>query len=95
MAYYLIADIDVHDQETYTEYQKLVPATIEQYGGKYLVRGGEFSDPPNDWDLHRVVILEFPSSERAAEWMNSPEYAPVKAIRESASTSRGFSVEGV
>ena len=95
MAYYLIADIDVHDTEAYEQYRAQVPATIEQYGGRYLVRGGEFSDPTNDWDLHRVVILEFPSEEQATEWMNSPEYAPAKALREKAATTRGFSVSGV
>lgn len=95
MAYYLIADIEVHDPETYAEYQKLVPATIEQYGGKYLVRGGETFEPTGAWGLRRVVMLEFPSKERALEWEQSPEYAPVKAIRESASESRAFGVEGV
>lgn len=95
MAYYLIADIDIHDSETYAEYQKLVPTTIEQYDGRYLVRGGETFEPTGAWDLQRVVMLEFPSKKRALEWEQSSEYAPVKAIRESASKSRAFGVEGV
>ncbi len=40
MTGYLIADIDVHDSEAYGEYRKIVGATIEKYGGKFLVRAG-------------------------------------------------------
>ena len=40
MTAYVIADIDVHDQEAYREYAALVPGTIEQHGGRFLVRGG-------------------------------------------------------
>ncbi len=95
MAYYVIADIDIHEADTYAEYQELVPATIELYGGRYLVRGGEIFEPADDFGLHRVVMLEFPSKERALQWEQSTEYAPVKAMRESAAITRVFGVEGV
>ena len=53
MTAYVIADIDVHDQEAYREYAALVPGTIEQHGGRFLVRvgAGEFQDhhPPRRW----------------------------------------------
>ena len=42
MAVYLVADIDVHDAETYAEYSSRAQATFEGYGEvTYLVRGGE------------------------------------------------------
>jgi Domain of unknown function (DUF1330) len=41
MSAYVIADIDVHDPETYREYTALVPGTLEPFGGRFLVRGGE------------------------------------------------------
>lgn len=40
MAVYLILDIEVTDADTYGDYVKQAPATVEQYGGRYLVRGG-------------------------------------------------------
>ena len=40
MAGYVIGNINVTDQDGFEEYRKLVPDTIDQYGGKYLVRGG-------------------------------------------------------
>jgi uncharacterized protein (DUF1330 family) len=42
MAAYVIADITVQDAELYEEYRLRVPAVIEKYGGRYLVRGGAF-----------------------------------------------------
>ena len=41
MAVYSISSINVKDWDKYQEYMKHVPAIIEQYGGRYLVRGGE------------------------------------------------------
>ena len=40
MAGYVIGNISVTDPEAFAEYGKLVPDTIAQYGGRYLVRGG-------------------------------------------------------
>lgn len=95
MSVYMVVDIDVKDQEAYEEYRRLVPPLIEKYGGRYLVRGGEITSLEGGWDLHRVVILEFPSAERAMELFTSDEYAPVAEIRRRAADSKIFVVEGV
>ena len=94
MAVYLVAEIEVKDWEAYEKYRALVPATIEQYGGKYLVRGGEVTPGEGDWSPERVVILEFPDRDAAQRWATSPEYAPVAEIRHRAAESRSFMVEG-
>ena len=36
MKVYVISDIVVNDQQKYEEYMKLVPDTINKYGGKYV-----------------------------------------------------------
>ena len=41
MSVYLIIDIAIIDQDAYGEFAERVPAVVEQYGGRYLVRGGE------------------------------------------------------
>jgi len=41
------------------------------------------------------VILEFPSVERAKAWWNSPEYQPLRAIRQRASRGDLLLVEGL
>jgi len=94
MAAYVIGEVEIRDPETYKEYAKLAPATIAQYGGKYLVRGGAVESKEGGWTPSRVVVLEFPSMEQAKAWYHSPEYTPVVAIRHRAATSRMILVDG-
>ncbi|MDA0981624.1 MAG: DUF1330 domain-containing protein [Proteobacteria bacterium] len=95
MSGYVIAEVDVHDAALFAEYQKLVPATIEQYGGRYLVRGGATETKEGGWVPKRVVMLEFPSTEQARKWYHSSEYAPALALRLKAASARMVIVEGL
>ena len=95
MAAYVIAEVDVHDNALFEEYRKLVPATIAQYGGKYLVRGGATDSKEGGWTPKRVVVLEFATMDRAREWYHSADYAPALAMRLKAAKSRMIIVEGV
>jgi len=95
MAAYVIAEVEVTDSAAYEEYRKKVPATIAQYGGKYLVRGGATEAKEGGWAPARFVILEFPSMEQARRWYDSPEYAPALAIRKRASKSKLIFAEGL
>jgi uncharacterized protein (DUF1330 family) len=94
MAGYVIAEVDVLDQALFEEYRKLVPATIAQYGGKYLVRGGAVDSKEGGWTPKRVVVLEFASADQARKWYASPEYAPALAMRLKAAKARMVIVEG-
>jgi uncharacterized protein (DUF1330 family) len=53
-AAYLIAEIEITNPEGYTEYTKAVPATIEKYGGRFLVRGGKAHPLEGDWPERRA-----------------------------------------
>jgi uncharacterized protein (DUF1330 family) len=91
----MILDIKVTDPEEYTTYRERSGATVERYGGRYLVRGGQVETMEGDWQPGRVVVLEFPSAERAKEWYGSPEYQEILPIRLKASNSVAILVEGV
>jgi uncharacterized protein (DUF1330 family) len=95
MPAYLIAEIEITNAEGYTEYTKAVPATIEKYGGKFLVRGGKAHPLEGDWPERRRVLIEFPSIEKAKAWWDSPEYAKPKAMRKANSKGRLIFLEGV
>ena len=95
MAGYMIADVNVTDPAGFEEYRKLVSATIEVYGGRYLVRGGAVEPVEGNWNPSRLVILEFDSVERAKEWYYSEEYAGPKAMRHNSATTNATFVEGV
>ena len=87
MPAFVVVQIDVTDPERYEQYKKRVPPTVEAYGGRFLVRGGATETLEGDWEPGRLVILEFPSRERARAWWSSEEYRLPKEIRRSASRS--------
>ncbi len=95
MPAYVIADIEIIDPEVYKEYVKLAPATVAQYGGRYLARGGHTEVLEGEWQPQRLVILEFESVEKAKAWVNSPEYAPARALRQRSARSNLVVIEGV
>lgn len=95
MPAYVIADIEVNDPEQYEAYKKLTPGTIAPYGGKFIVRGGKTETLEGEWPHGRMVMIEFPSVEKAKEWYNSSAYQQALKIRQAASTGRILLIEGV
>ena len=95
MVAYVIAEIEITNPEGYKAYTAVVPATIEKYGGRFLVRGGKSQALEGEWPERRRVILEFPSMEAAQRWYDSPEYEKPLALRKANSNGRLLLVEGV
>lgn len=96
MAAYLIADIEeITDSAQYDEYRRQVGPTVEQYGGRFIVRGGKSVALEGGWEPARLVIIEFPSLEQAQAWYDSPEYAGPLVLRKRASRGRLVFVAGV
>jgi len=94
MAAYVIADIDVKDPAGYEEYKRLAAPTIQQYGGRYLVRAPKVEKLEGGWEPKRLVILEFPSVEQAKRWYQSQEYRKALGIRHRTAVSNVLLVEG-
>lgn len=93
MAAYVIGEIEVTDPGAYEEYRKQVLATVQKYGGRFLARGGRVQALEGAAPPKRVVVLEFPSYERALEWYRSADYAPLITLRQKASKGRLLLVE--
>ena len=94
MSVYSISSITVKDWDIYQEYMEKVPAVIEKYGGKYLVRGGNIIADDTTWNPQRIVILEFPSVDNMKAFASSEDYKPIAALRHKAADTESFSVEG-
>ena len=92
---YIIAQVDVKNETEYAAYRAQVPATVAQYGGEFIARGGKSQGLEGTPPAGRTVIIRFPSYERALEWYNSPEYAGPLALRKANSEGRVLIVEGV
>ena len=95
MPAYVIADVDVHDSAGYEAYRQQVPAIIAQYGGRYIARGGATEVLEGSWSPKRCVILEFPSTAQLKAWWDSPEYRPLRAIRERTARSNVVATQGL
>jgi uncharacterized protein (DUF1330 family) len=94
MKAYVIGEIEVTDQGSYDEYRKQVPAIVEKYGGRFIVRGGKVEPLEGGWSPKRIVALEFPSLEQAQKFYRSSEYAPLIKLRQRASRGKLILVEG-
>ncbi len=95
MPAYIVVEVEVHDPETYENYKAMVPPSLAEYGGRFLVRGGKVETLEGDWSPKRFVMVEFPSLDKAKAWWNSPEYADAKALRQATAKTQMIVVEGV
>jgi uncharacterized protein (DUF1330 family) len=94
MPAYIHASIEIIDAVGYEEYRARAPAVIAQYGGRYLIRGAPpvfLEGPPA---APRIVVLEFPDMVRLRAFYDSPEYAPLLAIRQRCARSTIIAIDG-
>jgi len=94
MSAYFIIELDVHDTELFERYRPIAAETIARFGGRYLVRGGAVETIEGGWAPQRVVVLEFPTAERAKAWYHSDDYAEGLRLRQAAANARMILVEG-
>jgi len=94
MPAYIIARVDVTDPIRYRDYINATPAVIARHGGTFIVRGGEIVTLEGEPETHRMVVIEFPSLERAKEFFGSEEYSKVKKLRQGAATGQFLAIEG-
>ncbi len=95
MSAYLIANVDIKDADKFKDYMKATPPIIKQFGGKFLVRGGDFEICEGSWNPKRFVLVEFESMQKAKQFYNSPEYKSIKDLRQSSAYTEWIVVEGL
>jgi uncharacterized protein (DUF1330 family) len=93
---YVIAEVEVTDPTTLKKYGDKAPQIVASFNGHYVVRGGGKiqsleGEPPKGF----IVVIGFESAEKARDWYDSPAYAAIRPIRQSATKSRLFIAEGV
>ena len=92
---YVIAEVEVTDPAGFEEYRKQVGASLQKYGGRYVVRGGASEVLEGSRSPNRLVVLEFPDADAARRWYHSPEYGHAKSTRAGAAIGSFILVEGV
>jgi len=94
MPAYFIAEIEVTNPAGYDSYRPLAGASIAQYGGKFLARGGKTELLEGTPAPNRIVVIEFADLDAAKRWYHSPEYQEALKIRLANSRGRVLLVEG-
>jgi uncharacterized protein (DUF1330 family) len=92
---YVLADVGEASGEEIETYRSRVPASVERFGGRFIVRGGESERVEGNREPQRTVVIEFPSLEVARTWYDSDEYSELAALRQRNSSGSLFAVNGL
>ena len=95
MPAYFIVQSTISDEAQYQKYREAVVPLMMKHGAKFIVSGAKVEALEGQHDGRRMVIFEFPSMAAIHAFWNSPEYVPVKKIRQGAATLDVWAVEGV
>jgi len=76
------------------EYIERIQGTMDPYGGRFLVHGGELEIKEGEWP-GTVVILEFPDMTAARDWYASPAYQEILPLRTNSIAGETILVDGV
>ena len=88
MKAYLVLDLSVNDFGGFKKYIAEIPAFIAKHSGKYIVQGAQPTTIEGDWKPERMVIIEFPESEKAEAFLGEPEIQDMSKLRNDTTTSQ-------
>ncbi|WP_295005813.1 DUF1330 domain-containing protein [uncultured Dechloromonas sp.] len=93
---YIVAEVKVHDAEAIVRYRQLSTVAVEQYGGRFLVRGGASEILEGKWSPpERMIVIEFESVEQAKRFYDSPEYQAARKARENIAEMNMLVISGI
>jgi len=95
MPAYCIANIEVTDPKRYEEYRSRTLATVEKFGGRFIVRGGAHEVKEGAWQPKRLIVLQFPDMDTARRWYDSADYQSIIPYRAGAAHTDLVLVDGL
>jgi uncharacterized protein (DUF1330 family) len=79
---YIFAEVNIRSVNAeWSEYSSKVQATLDAYGGVFLIRGGMQNALEGETDGGTIVVLEFESPQRAEQWYASAAYQDILPLR--------------
>jgi uncharacterized protein (DUF1330 family) len=95
MAAYIVAQFDVKDWDKFREYGKRTARTIANFDGRFIARGGEMVTLEGPEETVRIVLIEFPSIEKATAFYQSPDYTTTRKLREDCAVAKFVAIDGL
>lgn len=95
MPAYAVAELsDVRTGPDIVEYLRRIDATLEPFGGRFIIHGGEPEVLEGTW-TQTLIVIEFPGLDRARAWYASPAYQEILPLRTRNSSGRAVLIDGV
>ncbi|MFD1151432.1 DUF1330 domain-containing protein [Saccharothrix hoggarensis] len=95
MSAYMVIDIHPTDAEAMAEYAAGALPILERFGGRVVAFDPRPVPLEGEWSPTQVIIVEFADKDAVRAYLDSSDYRPWKAIRQSASLGRSVAVDGV
>jgi uncharacterized protein (DUF1330 family) len=76
------------------EYLRRIDATLEPFGGRFLIHGGDTQVLEGQWSGDLIVVA-FPDRDQARAWYDSPAYRDILRLRADNSDGEVILVDGV
>lgn len=93
-AYCLFQNLEITNMEKMQEYATNVEPITHAFQGQYVTKAGAVDVKEGNWAPTYPVIIKFPSMAAAQKWYDSDDYAPLKALRQSAGKFSAVFIEG-
>ncbi len=75
-------------------YLEHIDATLEPFGGRFLVHGGRITVLEGKW-RGDLVVIAFPDGASAEGWYASPAYRAILPLRTGSAAGEVFLIDGV
>ena len=95
MSALVIAEVIIHDFEAFEKYRNSVPDIVAAFGGEYIARGAMPEILEGNAPQRRITIFRFKDRAQANAWYASPEYRPMRELREKTTDSILKIVDGL
>ena len=95
MTVYLIAQIQIEDQEEYQKYLDGFFEIFDQFNGSFIASNPQTEVLEGEWAYPRTAVMQFPSEEDARNWYQSPQYQSLSQHRHKGAKSNLVLVHGV
>jgi uncharacterized protein (DUF1330 family) len=91
---YLIAHVQITDQDGWKQYIAALPATLAPYHVKTLSRAAPVALDASAPPAGSTVILAFNSMDDLKAWWNSPAYQAIIPLREKSAKTVAYALPG-
>lgn len=86
MPAYMLIQADITDPVKFRAYAEAAARLVSEFGGRYLVLGGERLLLEGEEAGKKIVISEWPDHDTALRFWNSPQYAAARVLRQGTGT---------